>query len=285
MNQECNLTEVDGLEYLSPSAIPKNNTFPYQLTAGGHFRCGGSYFTARDNFQDSLLLYTCQGCGEITYRNATYSLPAGTMVLLDGKYAHRYGTGGAESWEFIWMHYRDYSPVSIADYLFERNVLIQQVPPDEAKEFYRSSKEISAGTMPLGPMQLSQLLSTFLTKWGTFNYNKQFPVPESREHLIQKAQEYIREHFASEVTLDELAAWCSVSKYYLIKIFRKTIGMTPHQYLLHVRISHARVMLLSTSDTVASIGEAVGFPNTSSFIAVFKKLEGTTPLGVRNLGI
>lgn len=285
MNLKCNVTEVEALEALVFSAFPQKNPFPYQVTAGGHYRCGSSYFTERDSFSESLLLYTCKGCGKIIYRDATWSLPAGAMVLLDGKYAHWYGTAGAEAWDFIWLHFRDLSLVSLADYLFERGVFLQQVPLEEAQALYRSVNDISSEVLRLGTMRLSQLLSSFLTRWGSYSYNRQFSIGEGREQLIRRAQEYIQEHFASEVTLDALASWCSVSKYYLIKLFRKAIGMTPHQYLLHVRISQARLMLLSTSDTVASIGEAVGFSDTSSFIAAFKRIEGTTPLGVRNAKI
>lgn len=278
----CNLTEAECMESLSLPASSNKNPFPYQVTAGGHFCCGPSYFTERDGGQDSLLLYTCKGCGQIMYREAALSLPAGTMVLLDGKYAHRYETSGREKWELLWLHYRELSPVSVADYLFERKVLLQQVPLQEANSFYRSCDAVSSENLQMGSMQLSQLLSSFLIKWGIYNYNRQFPVAKSREKLIHKAQEYMRDHLAAEVTLDELSAFCAVSKYYLIKLFRRTVGMTPHQYLLHLRISQAKFLLLSTADTVASIGEAVGFSNTSSFIAVFKRIEGTTPLGVRN---
>lgn len=281
MGFACNLTEVESLGSLALPSVSQKNPFPYQVSAGGHFRCGSSYFTARDSFQESMLLYTCRGCGEITYRDTVLSLPAGTMVLLDGKYPHRYGTKGTEKWEFFWLHYRDLAPVSMGDYLFEQNVFRQQVPPGDAWAFYHSLNEVFSENLQLQAMQLSQILSSFLTKWGICNYNLQFPLGSGREQLIRRAREYIQDHYASEVTLDELAEWCAVSKYYLIKLFRRTVGMTPHQYLLQVRVSQARFLLLSTSDTVASIGEAVGFANTSSFIAVFKRVEGTTPLRLR----
>lgn len=77
--------------------------------------------------------------------------------------------------------------------------------------------------------------------------------------MLRKAREYMQQHFSSEVTLDEVARWCSVNKYYLIQIFREALGITPYQYLLRIRMGQAKLLLLSTADTVADIGQQVGF--------------------------
>lgn len=60
--------------------------------------------------------------------------------------------------------------------------------------------------------------------------------------------------------------------------------MTPHQYLLQVRIGHAKLLLVSTERTVAETGEVVGFSGCSIFIEAFKKHTGQTPLEFRNAG-
>lgn len=158
------------------------------------------------------------------------------------------------------------------------------VPKDSAQEFYRELKMISLESTSPGSMRMSQQVSAFFTRWGMYNYNRLFPVPESREHLLRKAREYMQEHFSSEVTLDEVARWCSVSKYYLIRIFREALGITPYQYLLRIRMGQAKLLLLSTADTVTDIGQQVGFSSAGSFISVFKKMEGLTPSGFRNAG-
>lgn len=284
MNVTYKISEVVKSDSFSNSTLAEKPAFPYHVSMGGHFCCGSSYFTARDTFQHSLLLYTLEGCGEIQYRGKTVLLPPRTMALLDSKYAHRYGSAPKEHWEFLWLHFEDFSPVSFADYLWEREIFLMSVPKDSVQEFYQELKMISLEATPPGAMRMSQQVSTFFTRWGMYNYNRLFPLPASKEYLIRKAQEYMQEHFNLEVTLDEVARWCSVSKYYLIRIFREALGITPHQYLLRIRMGQAKLLLMSTTDTVADISQQVGFSSAGSFIAVFKKMEGLTPSGFRNAG-
>lgn len=60
--------------------------------------------------------------------------------------------------------------------------------------------------------------------------------------------------------------------------------MTPHQYLLQVRVGKAKLLLLSTERTVGEIGNLTGFSGSSLFIEAFKKQTGQTPLEFRNAG-
>lgn len=57
-------SEVVKSDSFSNSTLVEKPVFPYRVSMGGHFCCGSSYFTARDTFQHSLLLYTLEGCGE-----------------------------------------------------------------------------------------------------------------------------------------------------------------------------------------------------------------------------
>ena len=98
------------------------------------------------------------------------------------------------------------------------------------------------------------------------------------------AQDYMQTHFQESISLEKLGVICGVSKFYLIKLFGKWTGMTPHQYLLQVRIGKAKILLISTEHTVGEIGNMVGFSGCSLFIEAFKKQTGQTPLEFRNAG-
>lgn len=283
MNIEYNLTEVTILDSFSfPPGTEK--CFPYKADLGGRFCCGKSYYTNRESFSQSLLLYTCKGQGEVFYRDRTINLQPGMMILLDGKYSHKYKTEKEESWEFFWLHYNDDAPCSFADYFYEKGLLVQKIPLEEFQLFFAKLKEISKNHTIFNEMRNSQLLSDFFSKWAVFNEKILHPEFSENGKIIHQAQKYIQENFASEITVEKLAALCSVSKYYFIRIFRDAMGMTPYQYLLYVRIGQAKLLLLSTSDTVREIGEKVGFENAGSFIVAFKKIVGVTPLVFRNAG-
>ncbi|AWB65147.1 hypothetical protein C2869_01225 [Saccharobesus litoralis] len=101
---------------------------------------------------------------------------------------------------------------------------------------------------------------------------------QSAQHLttiVKPTQSYLSEHFANDIDIDQLAERVSVSRSYLMRIFKKEVGMTINQYLTELRIEHAKNMLQSHSVTDTAF--AVGFNNSNYFGTVFKKATGITP--------
>lgn len=274
-------SEVTVKEQFALPEGARSPLFPYMVDIGGSYSCGPAYYTYRNCFTHSLLLYTVSGCGEIQYRGRTVLLSEGKMILLDGRYGHRYATAQNGNWDFFWFHYIDRSPCSMADYLWERDILIQEVVFESFLEFYRKIKYFRKHTSKISDMQISQIFASYLTGWGERNFSMITPEFRTKEQLVYRAQAYIDQNYSTELTLDRLARECAVNKYYIIKLFRSFVGVTPHRYLLSVRVSQAKLLLLSTSDTVEHIGEQVGFSNCSSFLAAFKQITGITPARFR----
>ena len=85
-----------------------------------------------------------------------------------------------------------------------------------------------------------------------------------------------------EVTLDDLAEKFFLSKPYLSKYIKEKSGMTFGDILKEIRMKKARAMLKSSSATVESIAESVGYQNVEHFNRTFKKLYNITPVQYRN---
>lgn len=100
-----------------------------------------------------------------------------------------------------------------------------------------------------------------------------------KEYLIQKiinAKQFIDINFSENIDLDVLAKKACLSKFHFIRSFKNVYGVTPHQYLISVRIKQAK-KLLSNNISTAETCTATGFESTTSFIGLFKKMTGTTP--------
>jgi AraC-like DNA-binding protein len=100
---------------------------------------------------------------------------------------------------------------------------------------------------------------------------------------IEETTTYINEHLREELTLDFLAAKASLSPYYFIKLFKKQIGLTPHDYLIAARINHAKFLLNTTNLSIKEICFRCGFSSESSFCSTFKKREQITPSAFREV--
>ena len=85
-----------------------------------------------------------------------------------------------------------------------------------------------------------------------------------------------------DVTLDDLSEKFFLSKPYLSKYIKEKSGLTFGDILKQVRMKKARAMLKSSSATVESIAESVGYQNVEHFNRIFKKMYNITPVQYRN---
>ena len=93
---------------------------------------------------------------------------------------------------------------------------------------------------------------------------------------IVKAKLFIDDNYANAIELDHIADEAFFSKFHFIRLFKKTYGKTPHQYLTYVRIENSKLFLKKRMP-VSKVCYAVGFDSISSFTGLFKRMVGQTP--------
>ncbi len=90
---------------------------------------------------------------------------------------------------------------------------------------------------------------------------------------------HIEEHLAEQISVATLAQLVRLSPYYFCRAFKQSFGIPPHRYHTHRRIERAKALLAEPAPSVTDIGLTVGFNETSSFTAAFRKATGFTPTG------
>jgi AraC-like DNA-binding protein len=108
---------------------------------------------------------------------------------------------------------------------------------------------------------------------------EEFPKIYLYRRIVQ-AKLFIDAHFAGNVNLDDIADEACFSKFHFIRLFKKTYGKTPHQYLTWVRIEKAK-LLLQADISIEDVCFSVGFDSVSSFTGLFKRTATVTPSGYR----
>lgn len=97
------------------------------------------------------------------------------------------------------------------------------------------------------------------------------------EHAhVLRVQTYLEEHMTENVSLGQLAALVHLSPFYLLRVFRDSVGLPPHTYLTQIRVARAR-HLISASMPLAEVAAAVGFTDQSHLNRHFKAQMGVTP--------
>jgi AraC-like DNA-binding protein len=96
-------------------------------------------------------------------------------------------------------------------------------------------------------------------------------------HEVVRAVEYLKQHVNRIVPTTELAEACGTSERTLYRRIQESLGVTPHELSLRVRIQQAAQALLKTDDSILSIALQHGFCDQSIFTQHFKKRTGLTP--------
>ena len=78
-------------------------------------------------------------------------------------------------------------------------------------------------------------------------------------------------------SLDEIAKELFVSKTEIIRYFKKAYNTTPYQYLLNIKINHAKIMLENGTYSVVEISNQLAFSNPYHFSKMFKQKVGISP--------
>jgi AraC family transcriptional regulator len=98
----------------------------------------------------------------------------------------------------------------------------------------------------------------------------------STEVLCQTI-EYMNDHIADDISLDDLAKLSDMTKYHFLRRFKASTNETPYQYLRNRRIERARHLLVTTQHSVSDIAGLCGFGSATGFSEVFRKTVGIPP--------
>jgi AraC family transcriptional regulator len=104
---------------------------------------------------------------------------------------------------------------------------------------------------------------------------------ESRRWEIRRALELLNDSYTEQFDLDQFSKVVGLSKYYLEKVFKKSIGMSPYQYVIQLRVEKAKQLLSSSPKSVIEIAMDLGFFDQSHFTNAFRHFTGTSPLAYR----
>lgn len=99
-----------------------------------------------------------------------------------------------------------------------------------------------------------------------------------RLHL---ATDFIYANYNDTITLEQLSAVSTLSRFHFLREFKRAFGKAPHQFLMDIRINKAKHLLSVSAMEVKDVGTAVGFDTSSSFSRQFRNQVGVYPTAWR----
>lgn len=253
------------------------------------------YYISKDNwdepgyamhFHDSIeITLLVQGTGSQIVNGSTYAMPTYTMSIMTLKDCHKFDDFSSDNLLYNLMILPSVLPESVLkklDNLSSDKICV--LPENIGKtvvsimDALAYSQSVNHNYSPTFVASLCQnLIDIFL-----HHYTLQ-PSSENgyNESILQTALIYINAHFASAITLGEIAAHAKCNATYLSELFHKKMDMTIKQYITVMRIKQAKRLLISSDNSIMSICFESGFSSLASFNRNFLAVENISPSAYR----
>lgn len=98
---------------------------------------------------------------------------------------------------------------------------------------------------------------------------------------ILDAISYMNAHYAEKMDLETIASQIHLSKYYFCRLFREVTGVTALEYLINVRLTRARKLLMESTLTIGEIAQKTGFASAVHFSRTYHNVYGESPSDTR----
>ncbi len=115
---------------------------------------------------------------------------------------------------------------------------------------------------------IKKLFNSIVLKYGTIDSIKQ----TSTNQISEDIKQYIINNIEEQLTLEDISKHVGYNKEYIVRVFKKEYGLSPHAFLMNEKVNKAKNILQNSSDTnLSNVASNVGFYDQSHFVKFFKK--------------
>lgn len=261
----------------TPSSFAKTTLIYLQEI--GESQAQQPHISKRQNLSSYLFFIVTKGNGTLEYGNGVYQLSQGDCVFLNCQTPYAHHTS-ENLWELKWIHF--IGPQM--NMIYEKYLELGGTPSfkaNNAENYIRLWEQIfhlAASNDYMKDMEIYSALVALLT--SLLNESKRIsssPDSTYSKHNLQSVKEYLDTHYSEKISLDFLSGRFYINKFYLTRIFKEHFGITITNYLLQIRITHAKRLLRFTDLSIDKISRECGMNDANYFSRTFKKIEGITP--------
>ncbi len=149
------------------------------------------------------------------------------------------------------------------------------------EKMFREIKNRQLGYWQMMEALVVELLCCALRSFVQKDSNIPLDMSQRKENygnkILDKAVEYMRENESKLLSVEEIASAISVSESYLFTLFKKQLSVSPIKFMMTLKMTQAKIMLIRTDLPITVIAKQYGFDDVSHFSKVFKKICEVSP--------
>ena len=224
----------------------------------GHEKCepGHTAYGMREYY---LIHYVERGRGKVYADGTEYEVCGGQIFIIRPHEIVRYEADERTPWEYVWVGFN--------------GVVAERIDTLSSRVLDFSSV---AFQLLKGSMGWSDTREEIVTGCLYLIFAELFSGRSTHPHYVRRAVDYINALYMKDISVEGIADMLNMDRRYLTRIFKEKMGKSVQEYIIEVRMEHARE-LLHRGVSVTLAAELVGYPDPFNFSKMFRKTFGESP--------
>jgi len=250
----------------------------YTTVRGGHLVADQTHHIQRETLAGHELIYCLSGEGSTTISGKRHRITANALFWVNCWHPHQYVAHKSRPWELYWVRIDGPGLDALADLLkVESQPVFANIETSVIEPWFTQAFDLLETPSPSAPSRMHSTLASLVA----FLYEHRFqdgsspddPVPGMLERPLLR----MRIDYAQPLRLGDLAKLAGMSVSHFIRVFRRSMGTSPIDWLRRERINQAKHRLLESDEPVKEIARQCGYRDPYFFSKDFHKLVGMPP--------
>lgn len=207
-----------------------------------------------------LIHFVVSGFGTFHKGGNTYHIKPGEMFVIPPFEETYYQADSETPWSYIWIGFTSRTPLPVE--------LDDVIHLPEAMTIFNKMQNCSEKTNGRSAFLSAQL-------WELFSLILEQKNPSG--NYIETALDCIHSEYMNPLTVEDIAGRLNLDRSYFSTLFKKTVGISPKQYLLGYRMKLAASLLTDKHKSVSVTASSVGYSDVFVFSKMFKRHFGVSP--------
>ena len=262
--------------FIDSSNTPEISDLEIELA--GCSNLSGNYTVGRVSPPNHTLFYSIHGQGKFRVPSGEMQLDEGQLIILPAGQSFEV-TIVSEQWDIIWVNLADserWKSFSKSEAVVLDNAKLEGL--HHAMELLYIERDVDSrgAAMQLVSRYLYRIIDAPLSDVHTHDEKERRQV--SRLHSLFSA---VEKQLQFDWDVESLSEKAHYSSPHLHRLCLQVFGRSPKQHVIHLRMTRAKSLLLSTQWPVSYIASYVGYANVFTFSKRFKKSTGLSPSAFR----